>query len=544
MDAFNDPDTWMVVWMKSSQVGATEILNNTIGYYMDHQPAPMLILQPTLEMGKAWSKDRLSPMLRDTPAISKLVGEKRSKDSENTIMHKVFPGGHLTIAGANSAASLASRPIRILVADEIDRYPPSAGAEGDPLNLAMKRTTTFWNRKVYACSTPTVKGKSRIEAAFEGSNQQYYFVPCPDCDEYQQLKWAQLKWDDGKPETAFYCCECCGSVIDHKSKRGMLAQGEWRSTQPDNGVAGFHLSELYSPWVTWVEMATAFLEAKRLPETLKTFINTSLGETWEEEAEKLDPHVIMDRAEDYEVPEGVLVITAAVDVQDDRIEVEAKGWGLEFESWSIDHEIWYGDPSRRELWERLDKYLQQIWQRDDGQPMRIATAMIDSGGHHTDDVYRFCKKRYGRRIFAIKGMGGVREIVSRPTKNNRVKCPLFSVGVDRCKDLIFWRLNLEGPGPGYMHFPTRYDQEFFEQLTAEERRDKYIQGKKVSYYHQNRKRNEALDLSVYNIAAVELLNPDFDALSKTSEPEKDKPAQRHPLASHKPSRNFATGWKR
>ena len=543
MDALNSPDYWMVVWMKSAQVGATEILNNIIGYYMDHQPSPMLILQPTLEMGKAWSKDRLSPMLRDTPAISELVGEKRSKDSENTILHKVFPGGHLTIAGANSAASLASRPIRILCADEIDRYPPSAGTEGDPLNLAMKRTTTFWNRKIYACSTPTVKGQSRIEQAFDESNQQYFYVPCPECDEYQRLVWAQLKWEDGKPLSAYYVCEHCGSVIDHRSKRDMLAAGEWRATGDENGVAGFHLSELYSPWVTWGEMASAFLEAKRMPETLKTFVNTSFGETWEEESEKFDPHEIMDRAETYDVPDDVLVITAAVDIQDDRLEAEVKGWGHEFESWTLDHARWYGDPSRNELWEQLDKYLQQIWQRDDGQPMRIATAMIDSGGHHTDDVYRFCKKRYGRRIFAIKGMAGIREIVSRPTKNNRLRCPLFTVGVDRCKDLVFWRLRLNNAGPGYMHFNTDLDQEFFEQLTAEERRDKYVQGKKVSYYHQVRKRNEALDLNVYNIAAIELLNPNFESLSAPRE-EKPAPVRRHPLQAARAPTNFATGWKK
>jgi len=541
MDALNTHK--MVVWMKSAQVGATEVLNNAIGYYMHHQPAPMLILQPTLEMGKAWSKDRLTPMLRDTPCISDLVGERRGKDSENTILHKVFPGGHLTVSGANSPASLASRPIRIVAADEIDRYPPSAGSEGDPLSLAIKRATTFWNRKIYACSTPTVKGQSRIESLFESSDQQYYFVPCPDCDEYQRLVWAQLKWPEGKPSEAYYVCEHCGSCIDHKSKRQMLSRGRWRATT-ESDIAGFHISELYSPWVTWGEMAASFLEAKRMPETLKTFVNTSLGETWEEEAEKLDPNAIMERAEDYEVPEDVLVITAAVDVQDDRLEAEAKGWGAEFESWSLDHQIWYGDPSRKELWEQLEKWLLQVWQREDGQPMRIASTMIDSGGHHTDDVYDFCKPRYGRRVFAIKGMSGVREIVSRPTKTNRKRCPLFTVGVDRCKDLIFYRLKMKRRGPGFMHFPTRYDEEFFEQLTAEERRDKYIQGKKISYYHQARPRNEALDLSVYNVAAIELLSPNFAALQPKEEVEEKPKEKPHPLVSIRPQKNFATSWKR
>ena len=528
--------------MKSAQVGATEILNNLAGYFMNHQPAPMLVLQPTLEMGKAWSKDRLAPMLRDTPCLQGMVGEKRSKDSDNTILHKTFPGGHLTVAGANSSASLASRPIRILLADEVDRYPPSAGTEGDPLNLAMKRTTTFWNRKIYVCSTPTIKGQSRIEQAFEESDQQYYFVPCPHCDEFQRLVWAHVKWDEGDPHGAQYCCEHCGALIEHKHKRQMLEQGEWRAESESNGVAGFHISEIYSPWVTWGEMASNFLEAKKMPETLKTFINTSFGETWEDEAERFDAHVLMERVEDYEIPEGVLALTAAVDVQDDRLEAQVTGWGLEHESWVIDHNIWYGDPSRQELWAQLDKYLQQVWNKGD-QPMRIACTLVDSGGHHTDEVYRFCKPRYGRRVFAIKGMGGVREIISRPTKTNRARCPLFSVGVDRCKDLVFWRLKAKRPGPGYMHFSTKLDQEYFEQLTAEERREKHVQGRKVSYYHQTRKRNEALDLTVYNIAAVELINPDFEALS---EPEKqpDPPKRPHPMVSPQRPTNFVTGWKR
>lgn len=518
MDALNDPDIRMVVWMKSAQVGATEILNNLAGYFMAHQPAPMLVMQPTLDMGKAWSKDRLTPMLRDTPCLAHMVGAKRSKDSDNTILHKTFPGGHLTVAGANSAASLASRPIRILMADEVDRYPPSAGAEGDPLNLAIKRTTTFWNRKIYVCSTPTVKGQSRIEQAFEESNQQYYFVPCPHCGEYQRLLWAHIRWPDGKPQEAKYACGECGALIDHENKREMLERGEWRATAESGSIAGFHISEIYSPWVSWGEMAANFLEAKKMPETLKTFVNTSFGETWESEAERFESHELMDRAEQYDgIPDGVLVLTCAVDVQDDRLEALVVGWGIENESWAIDHQIWYGDPGRRELWDQLDKYLQQQF-RDGDRSMRIATTMIDSGGHHTDDVYRFCKKRYSRRVFAIKGMGGIREIVSRPSKSNRGRVPLFTIGVDRCKDLVFWRLRIQKPGPGYMHFTDRLDQEYFEQLTAEERREKHIQGRKVSYYHQTRKRNEALDLTVYNIAAVELLNPDFGAIAEKVKP--------------------------
>ena len=236
------------------------------------------------------------------------------------------------------------------------------------------------------------------------------------------------------------------------------------------------------------------------------------------------------------------MLTAAVDVQDDRLEAQVIGWGHEHESWDIDHAIWYGDPSQGELWAQLDKYLQQIWHQNE-HPMRIAMTMIDSGGHHTDEVYRFCKPRYSRRVLAIKGKAGLREIVSRPSKANRAKVNLFTIGVDRCKDLLFWRLKIKRPGPGYMHFSDQRDQEYFEQLTAEERREKHVQGRKVSYYHQTRKRNEALDLYVYNIAAVELLNPDLSPEPET-EAEPEPPQKAHPLVARRPQSNFVTGWKR
>ncbi|MEL7476887.1 MAG: terminase gpA endonuclease subunit, partial [Cyanobacteria bacterium J06555_12] len=301
----------------------------------------------------------------------------------------------------------------------------------------------------------------------------------------------------------------------------------------------FHISELYSPWSTWAEMASNFLEAKKQPDTLKTFINTALGESWEESAERLDPHEIMDRAETYQTPNSVLVVTAAVDVQDDRLEAEVKGWGDEFESWSLDHHIIYGDPSRPEIWKRLDQYLSQTITRDDGQLMRISSVMIDSGGHHTDMVYRFCKPRYSRRIYAIKGKAGVRELVSRPTRNNRHKCPVFTLGVDHAKDLLFYRLQIERSGPGYLHFPEAYDREWFEQLTAEERREKHIQGRKVHYYHQKRARNEALDLNVYNLACVDLLAPQWDKLGRPKakpKPEKEPTAIQRAVKQHRKRR--------
>ncbi len=547
MDALNDPKTHTIVFMKSAQVGATEMLNNIVGYLMDHDPGPVLVLQPTIEMGKAWSKDRLAPMLRDTPALHGKVGERRSKDSENTILHKVFPGGHLTVAGANSAASLASRPIRVVLADEVDRYPPSAGSEGDPLNLAFKRTQTFYNRKRLVTSTPTIKGQSRIEAAFEESNQQFYYVPCPHCGEFQRLMWANVSWPDGQPEAATLVCEHCGTVIEDRDRYDMLARGEWRAHGEFHGVAGFHISELYSPWSTPSEMARAFVEAKRLPETLKTFINTGLGEVWEQDSEKIDAHWVQERAEDYAVPEGVLCVTAAVDVQDDRLEIEFKGWGDEVECWSLDHVVLYGDPSRLELWKRLDEQLSRTFDRADETTLRVAATCIDSGGHFTDEVYKFCQPRFGRRIYAVKGQGGPGlPLVKRPSKNNRQKCPLFTVGTDTAKELLFMRLRIEQHGPGFMHWPDRYDDEWFLQLTSEERREKFSRGRVGYEYRAIRRRNEALDLQVYNLAAIELLNPNFQAIKagqeKQAKPKKPR-EKRSPVVPRQRKSNFATGWK-
>ncbi len=243
-----------VVVMSSAQIGKTEIINNVVGYHIHLDPSPILLLQPTLEMAEAWSKDRFAPMLRDTEALRGLVKDPRARDSGNTLLHKRFPGGHITMAGANSPSSLASRPIRLVLCDEVDRYPASAGTEGDPVSLAKKRSTTFWNRKLLLTSTPTIKGASRIEAAFEQSDQRRFHVPCLHCGEYQALTWHQVKWESDserhRVETAHYECGQCGAALYDSDKPEMLSAGIWIATAPFTGTAGFHISELYSPWVT------------------------------------------------------------------------------------------------------------------------------------------------------------------------------------------------------------------------------------------------------------------------------------------------------
>ena len=280
MDAFSDPQYSEIVVMSGSQIGKTEIINNIIGYFIAHDPAPILCMQPTLEMAQTWSKDRLAPMLRDTPTLKNKVKDARSRDSGNTTLHKQFAGGHVTACGANSPASLASRPIRILLADEVDRYPPSAGSEGDPVNLGKRRTATFWNKKVLLTSTPTIKGMSRIESAFEESDQRYYNLKCHSCKVPQVLDWAQVRWEKDKPETAKYHCSDCDAEWSDIQRKQAIRSGEWIATAPFNGTAGFHLSGLYSPWVDIQELAKLFLDSKHTgQESLRVFVNTVLAQS-------------------------------------------------------------------------------------------------------------------------------------------------------------------------------------------------------------------------------------------------------------------------
>lgn len=511
MDAVNDPLIDTVVVMKSAQVGWTEILGNVVGYFVDNDPCPILLIQPTLEMGEAWSKDRLAPMVRDTQALRSKIKDAKSRDSGNTLLHKTFPGGHITIAGANSPAGLASRPIRVVLFDEVDRYPPSAGAEGDPVSLASKRTTTFWNRKKLMGSTPTIKGLSRIEAAYDGSDQRRYMVPCPHCDEPQALKWSQVHWPEGKPTEAYYVCEHCGSVITDHDKPEMLRRGEWVGSKPHNGVAGFHINELYSPWVTFGEMASSFVEAKRLPETLKTWVNTALAETWEEAGETVDETGLLDRRESYgpAIPQGAAILTAGVDVQADRLEAELVAWGPDQESWSAEYQIFTGDPAKPDVWQRLDDWLLSTFDHESGAKLKIASACIDSGGHHTQQVYAFTARRFSRRIFATKGMAGQgKPLIKRPDRKSKAKGKVFMLGADTGKELCYSRLKIAEPGPGYCHFPAHYQAEYFQQMTAEKVLTKYVKGfaSRVWVKKSAHARNEALDCRILAMAALELLN--------------------------------------
>lgn len=528
MDAIAEQTIHTVVVMSSAQIGKTVILKAIIGYHVDQDPAPILMLQPTEMMAETFSKDRLAPMIRDTPALNGKIADPRSRDSGNTVLHKRFSGGHLTLAGSNSPASLSSRPIRIVLCDEVDRYPVSAGSEGDPVNLAVKRTATFWNRRIVLTSTPTIKGISRIEMAFSQSDQRRYYVPCPHCSAFHTLKWENVKWSEHNPDSAYMACEDCGGVIEERHKPAMLSHGEWRAELPCNGIAGFHLNELYSPWRRWAEVAKDFLAAKASPETLKTWVNTSLGECWEEESEKSDPDSLFTRRENYDaacLPDGVLYLTAGVDVQDDRLEVEVVGWRQDGqdvppESWGVEYRVLHGDPARMDVWNDLDTVLQAQWKTQSGRRLRVMATGIDSGGHHTAQVYAYCAARKGQHVYACKGTGGPRPLwTGKKSKSPKYKAELWMIGSDTGKDAWYSRIRIKEPGPGYCHFPLAYDRTYFAMLTSEQVRTKFVKGRPMrEWFLPPNRRNEALDIRVLALAALLARPIDWGSLGNGHRP--------------------------
>lgn len=553
MDAENDPRVEVIVGMFSAQTGKTETLNNVVGYHIDQDPSPMLQLQPTLDMADTWSKDRLAPMLRDTKRLRGKVRDAKSRSSGNTIRHKKFPGGHLTMAGANSPASLASRPIRIVLADEIDRFPPSAGTEGDPVSLAKKRSKTFWNRKIFLTSTPTIAGHSRIEEAFEESDQRRYFVPCPDCGERQYLKWPQVKWENEDYRTAAYACEACGSLWNDQQRMAAVAKGEWRATAPFTGTAGFHIWQAYSPWVKLWEIVKEFFDARKNPERLKVFVNTELAETWKERGEAPEWKRLYDRAEEYAIataPAGVLFITIGIDVQHDRIEVYVWGWGRGLESWLIEYRVLQGDPYQDDVWTALDAVIAETWPHEKGGQLPAVQTAIDAG-YATTRVHAWVKRHLGR-VVAVKGTDFGSTAVGHPQavdigegkskKKKRRAGTQYPVVSGIYKSEFYGYLRLESPTresgdpypPGYVHL-AKFDEEVFKQLTAEQLVTKVVKFRKRTEWEKTRERNEALDCRVYARAAAAIFGVDRfqekhwatleQQLGAAAKPAKKKPAQ-------------------
>jgi phage terminase large subunit GpA-like protein len=512
------------VFMKGAQIGGTECGNNWIGYVIHQAQGPMMAVQPTVEMAKRNSKQRIDPLIEESEVLRKLVRDPRSRDSSNTVLSKEFPGGVLVMTGANSAVGLRSMAARYLFLDEVDGYPGDVDGEGDPINLALARTRTFSRRKVFLVSTPKITGMSRIEAAYEESDKRLYFVPCPTCREFQVLKFPQLRWPKGGPEEAVYVCAHCGQEIHNHQKQWMLPRGAWRATAKGDGkTAGFHLSSLYSPvgWFSWGEAAKQFEQAQKNPSLLQVFVNTVLGDTWTLLGEAPDWKKLYDRREQYKiglVPRGGIFITAGADVQRDRIEVEVVAWGRGKVSWSIDYRVFEGDTARTQVWEKLTGLLNETFTTTNNLELPIIQMAVDSG-YATNEVYEWAR-RQGNRVLVVKGDSRAPAIIgsASPIEVGPLGVKLkrgvkvWPVNSGMAKEELYRWLRLERPTdedfeqgvpfpPGYCHFP-RYSEEYFRQITAEQLVAKLVKGYRKLEWQKMRERNEALDCRVYARAAA------------------------------------------
>jgi phage terminase large subunit GpA-like protein len=414
MDRLSPGDpTQRIVFMKAAQVGATEAGNNWIGFVIHQAPGPMLAVQPTVELAKRNSRQRIDPLIEESPDLRERVKPARSRDAGNTMLSKEFAGGILIMTGANSAVGLRSTPARYIFLDEVDAYPTSADEEGDPVTLAEARSLTFAHRrKVLLVSTPTIRGLSRIEREYEASDQRRFFVPCPHCDAMQWLKFERLRWEKGRPETAEYLCEGCERCIAEHHKTRMLERGEWRATATatDPTTVGYHLSALYSPvgWLSWQRIARAHEAARGSDEAMRAFRNTILGETWMETGEAPDWQRLADRREAWApgtVPERGLFLTAGADVQKDRIEVDVWAWGRGLESWLVDHLVLEGGPGDPACWQQLTDLLGRTWEHASGQRMTLARLAIDSG-FETSAVYAWSRQVGFAQVAPVKGVEG------------------------------------------------------------------------------------------------------------------------------------------
>jgi len=516
-----------VVFMKAAQLGATEMGSNWIGYVIHHAPGPMMAVWPTVEMAKRNSKQRIDPLIEESPALAELIAPARSRDSGNTILAKEFRGGVLVMTGANSAVGLRSMPVRYLFLDEVDGYPLDVEGEGDAISLAEARTRTFARRKIFIVSTPTISGASSIEREYETSDQRRYFVPCPHCSHRQWLRFEQLRWDKGQPETAAYICEACDTAIAEHHKTWMLENGEWRA-MAEGKTAGFHLSSLYSPvgWRSWREIAAAW-EAAVSKESgsaaaIKTFKNTELGETWVEEGEAPDWQRLVERREDYRlgsVPEGGLLLVGGADVQKDRIEASVWAFGRGKESWLIEHRVLMGDTARDSVWKRLAELLTESWTHASGAALPLARFALDTG-FATQEAYAFVRACRDPRVMAVKGVARGAALIGTPTavdmtqggKKLRRGIKVFAVAGGIAKLEFYNNLRKSADvgedglttvfPAGFVHLP-KIDAEFIQQLCAEQlttRRNR--NGFPVREWQKMRERNEALDCYVYARAAA------------------------------------------
>jgi phage terminase large subunit GpA-like protein len=553
-----------VVMMKGTQIGATEAGCNFIGYAIDHAPAPIMVVWPTSTAGKRNSKQRISPLISESPAIRQKIKPAKSRDGGNTMMMKEFRGGVLVIAGANSATELKTMPVQYLFCDEVDEYPPDVDNQGDPVSLANKRTSNFPRRKRLYASTPTVEDFSVIADLFDASDQRHYYMPCPHCGGEQYLQWAQFGWEvkevqehhcracgvisenvescpdcgaEGEVKArrtdevtgVWYTCEHCQGPIKGHHKTRMLAEGKWVAHNPGPDRAyGYHIPAFLSPvgWYSWMDAVRDYLASEGNEEKRKVWHNTVEGLAYADRGEQPSYHEIAARAEDYAIgtiPLGGLLLVASVDVQKDRLESKVKAWGADEESWLVDVQRFYGDPMQLRVWADLAAYLEKPFPHESGKEMKIVTCFVDAG-YMTQMVYRFCKDR--THVCPIKGVSGAHKPpLGRPTKQDidytkTTKIEMWPLGVDPIKTRIYARLKAEPGGPQTMHFPMGLPDEYFEQLTAERLINvptKY--GTKRQMFVKRRGlANEALDLEVYNYAAAlyaGLTKIDFEKLAQS-----------------------------
>jgi phage terminase large subunit GpA-like protein len=528
MEAITDPSVHIVTVMCCTQLMKTELILNTIGYYVHQDPAPMIVMQPTVHMAEAFSKDRVDTMFRDSPALAGVLPPKKSRDGGNTILHKQFPGGHLTMVGANAPGDLAMRPVRVVLCDEVDKYPGSAGDEGDPITIIGERSATFWNWKQIRTCSPTIEGRSRIALSYEESDQRVFEPACPHCGHRAEMLWQQVRWPEDSPESAAYHCPDCDQPWSESERRKTIKAARnlpgygWTATKPFNGHAGFRVSKLASPWENLGKLARKFVEARKSPELLKAFVNTQLAETWKDKGEAPDWQRLYNRREEYArnlVPVGGLMLFAAADVQKDRIEVEIKAYGRGLESWSIDYRVFLGDTSDEVApsspWRQLDDLLGEAWPHmHAGVCMQLTRLAVDSG-YNTQTVYRWASKYSPTRVMVIKGQPEQVVAVAAPKaiqiKANGQKLArgqkLWNVGTNLIKGELYSWLRAEPPTPGepmpmgFHHWPE-HDEEYFRQLCSEIMMVKTVKGRRVYTWEQIRPRNEVLDVHVYCRAAA------------------------------------------
>jgi len=565
MDAFTDPKIRHIVFVAASQVGKTEVINNIIGYIIDQNPGSILFVHPTTIDAREFSKLRIAPMIRDSPAVRRRISAPKSRDSGNTLLQKTYPGGILTLCGSNEAHALASKPIRYVFGDERDRWAQSAGTEGDPWELAMARQTTFYNAKAVEVSTPTIRGSSNIAKSFAKGTMERWKSQCPHCGEFHEIQWKDIRYEAEETvvnhertytvHDVFWICPGCGCVSEEATMKKQPAK--WVAENPAayaNGVRSFWLNAFVSPWASWESICLKYQNALGDTGKMQVVYNTCFGQLWEDRGDTQDPDTLLGRREVYEaeLPEGVLVLTAGVDTQDDRMEYEIVGHGHFGETWGIEKGIIMGRPDDPATWDSLDMMVfDRVLRFKDGLGLKVSMSFVDEGGHFTEWVRQFCRNRVGKKVFCIKGLPGADRPFTSPPKKQKIIIKnrylgtvwQYQLGVDSGKQVIMDNLKVQAPGPKYCHFPLRddYGAMYFHGLLSEHLvPEGKVRQRWVWTKIQGHERNEPLDCRNYALAAFKVLPVDLDAVDRrlkvargkrptTEEPPRQAPKRRGPV---------------